>query len=432
MDGVFLIFANSTYTTIIITVIFGPIFTKLIIPSSSVPIEGEDPNALGNTLWGVALGLSYGIVAIIGPVLGAISDVSPRKKSFLFYSYIGCSLSTACLWFIGGEGAIVLAFILIIISNLFFCLGENFIYSFLPYLASKDKLGKISGYAWCIGYLGGMLSVIAVRLIVGESTLENFPQLRLVGPLTGLFFLLGGIPTFLFLKEPKLSLPQRKIFSCFGLAYRNILNTLKSITHYRDLTLFFFAFFFAIASLQIVISFVFIYGDQEIGLDRYQEAIAFVLMNISAALGAFLFGHLQSYWGALKSFMLSLCVWIFAILVIFYIREFQLSIRYIFSIELTLQEVFILASSFSGLCLGSVQSAGRTIIALFSPENKAGEFFGILGFFSKTAALFGLFSIAFLQNLFGLHDSILVIGLFFVLALVICFFVNEKRGRQVI
>ena len=416
--------ANSSYTTVIITVIFGPVFTNLIVPSSNDP---NHPHVLGNSLWALALGLSYILTALLSPILGTITDLSPTKKKFLFSAYLACVCSTASLYVISSSQLYWLAFIIIIFSCASFHLTENFISSFLPFLAKKEKLGKISGYAWGVGYFGGVLSVILVRLVVGESTPENFAKLRWIGPMTALFFFLTGIPTFLFLKEPKLK-TLKKGSSYFRLALGRLKKSLEDISRFRDLFLFLSALFFALASLSIAISFTFIYGKQEIGLNHKEEALAFVFTNLSAALGAFLLGRLQDHWGSLRIFMLTLLFWILSILLIFYIHELSSLLTSFFGTHWSVQSLFIILASFAGLALGATQAGGRTIVALFAPKGRAGEFFGLWGIAGKLAMALGLFSIASLQSLFGLHNSFLIMTLFFAFSIGLCFFVDEKRG----
>ena len=418
-------FANSSYTTVIITVLFGPIFTNLIVPRSDSTIN---PYALGNGLWALALGLSYILTALCGPFLGTITDLSASKKKFLFSAYLACICSTASLYFVSSPQLYPLAFVIIVLSCFSFSLSENFISSFLPSLGPKEELGKISGYAWAVGYFGGILSVIFVRLIVGESLPENFESLRWVGPLTALFFLLAGIPTFLFLKEPKLKHIKKKKLSYFRLGSQRLKSSLRDLSHFRDLSFFLGALFFALAGLSIAISFTFIYGKQEIGLNSGQESITFILTNLSAALGAFIFGRLQDTLGALRIFMLTLLFWISSILLLFYIRELNALLNLFLGTSYKLHTVFIVFASFAGLSLGATQAGGRTVVALFAPENRAGEFFGLWGIASKMAMAFGLFSLAGLQAIFGLHNAILVMALFFASSLLLCFFVDEKRA----
>ena len=418
-------FANSSYTTVIITVLFGPVFTSLIVPNTDDP---SNPYALGNSLWALALGLSYILAALAGPFLGTVTDLLPVKKKFLFAAYFACICSTASLYFVSSSELYLLAFIIIIFSAASFSLSENFVSSFLPFLGPKEALGKISGYAWAVGYFGGILSVLFVRLSVGESTPENFENLRWIGPLTALFFLFAGIPTFLFLKEPPLKHVKEKGISYFQLGYQKLKSSLQDLVHFRDLSFFLAALFFALAALSIVISFTFIYGKQEIGLSSGQEALTFILTNLSAALGAFVFGRLQDRLGALRVFILTLFLWISSILFLFYIRDLTALLNSLLGTSHSVRTIFIIFASFAGLGLGATQAGGRTIVALFAPENRSGEFFGLWGLAGKMAMTFGLFSLAGLQSLFGLHKALLVMVLFFGLSLVLCFFINEKRA----
>jgi UMF1 family MFS transporter len=141
------------------------------------------------------------IVLLFSPLVGAIADESGRKKAFLFASYLGCVLSTAALWFVE-PGAIVLAFALFVVSNIAFSFGENFAGAFLPEISTPATIGRISGFGWGLGYFGGLLS-LACEFPLAKAGIEmsNYERLRLIWPVTGLFFLDRGLPTFLILRE---------------------------------------------------------------------------------------------------------------------------------------------------------------------------------------------------------------------------------------
>ena len=130
-------FANSSYTTVIVTVVFSVIFPRLIV--------GDGPEyRQGNLLWSVALSVSYGLVVLTAPVLGAIMDFRAAKKRFLFGSYLLTVAATALLYF-ASPGQVWLAVVLVVISNYGFSVGESFTSSFLPDLGPTEELGKISG-----------------------------------------------------------------------------------------------------------------------------------------------------------------------------------------------------------------------------------------------------------------------------------------------
>ena len=134
-----------------------------------------------------------------------------------------------------------------IVSNYGFSVGESFTSSFLPDLGPTEELGKISGYAWGLGYVGGIACTGLVLGVTGEPTLENFDRLRLVGPITALFFLVAAIPTFLFLQErgtPKMLPPGETLL---GAGLRRLVDTGRALRRVPRPPVFFVAFFFAMA-----------------------------------------------------------------------------------------------------------------------------------------------------------------------------------------
>ncbi|MBN1205203.1 MAG: MFS transporter [Myxococcaceae bacterium] len=412
-------FANSSYTTVIITVAFSVIFPKLIV--------GDERS--GNFLWSLALSTSLLLVALSGPVLGSLMDFSAAKKKFLFASYLLTVLSTAALYFVT-PGAVALCVFLIVLSNYGFSAGENFSSAFLPELGPPEQLGKISGMAWGIGYFGGLLSTALIFLLTTPHTVENLEGVRLIGPITGGFFLVAGIPTFLLLKErgtPKV-LPPGESYLAAG--FRRLNRTLRELRDFRDLIVFLFSFFFAYAGLSIVISFAFIYGDQVIGWSTTSQAAMFVLTNVSAAVGALLFGFIQDRIGDKRTYNITLIIWIVAVLLIWGAPRLTDWLNETLGKQWKAESVFLCIGALAGLCLGSTQSAARAMVGVFSPESKAGEFYGFWGLFGKLSAIFGLMSLGFLQIQLGLQGSILLCVLFFLISFVISFFVDERRGKE--
>lgn len=419
-------FANSSYTTVIVTVIYGDIFSRIIVPTIDDP---ENPYRYGNMLWALALAISYVLVVITGPIIGAITDYSARKKQFLFYSYILCVVSTGLLFFSSKPGDIWLPFFLIIISNFAFASGENIVSSFLPFLGPKEDLGKISGYAWAIGYFGGLASVLLVNTL-GEVKLENFENLRLVGPYTAAFFLISGIPTFTFLKEYGAAFPKPQEKTYLQIGIERVVDTLQSVKQFKDLMIYLVSLFFAMAALGIVISFAFIYGSQVVGINETHKVVMFVLLQFTAAGGAFLFGIIQDKIGALKTFNLTLVLWIVSVITIFQVIPITNAINSLLGTKFTSQWVFVVITALAGTGLGATQSSSRAIVGAFSPPSKTGEFFGLWGLSGKIASAIGLFAVSYLQTVLSLKSSFFIIGVFFALSLLVNIFVNESRGIE--
>ncbi len=416
-------FANQAYTLLIITVIFPVLFTTVIVGDS------EQDYRLGNLLWSVALGSSYFLVVLSGPVFGAIMDYSALKKRFLFFSYLLTIISTTLLYFVE-PGLVVLGVILIIISNFAYAIGENFIASFLPSLGPPKDLGKISGFGWALGYVGGLFSAGFVILYLGDPTLENFDRIRWVGPYAALFFMLAAIPTFIWLREPgaRKELPKGETF--FSMGFKRLGETLKMVGSFKDLMVFLISVFFAMAGIYIVIAFAFIYGDQVVGWDDGVRVLMFVIVQITAAVGAFSFGIIQDRIGAKVTYNITLVLWFVGVLGIWAVTDITDWLNLTFSADFEAQYVFLVIGVIAGLSLGSSQSASRALVGIFTPEQKSAEFFGFWGLSNKVAGVFGIIGLGLLQAEFGLHQSVLFCAALFLIAIFVCLFVNEKRGEK--
>lgn len=415
-------FANQAYTTLIITVIFGVVFTRMIV--------GDGPDfRLGNLLWSVSLAVSYALVVLAAPICGAIMDHVLAKKQFLFASYALTVVATACLYLVT-PGQIWLGMALIIVSNFGYALGEGFIAGFLPGLGPPNKLGRISGFGWALGYVGGLISTGIVLLGLGGITDDNFNNLRLVGPLAAFFFLVGALPTFVWLREPGRKSIRPHGAGHLKAGFERLAWTASRLPDYRDLAVFFVSLFFSMAGLFIVISFAFIYGDQVVGWTPLYQMLMFVLTQVFAAAGALGFGLLQDRIGAKRTYDMVLLLWLVAITLIYATPWVTETINRTFGLEAEAQQFFLVVGCLAGLGLGAVQSSARTLVGRMSPLNKAAEFFGFWGMTVKLAAIFGILGLGMLQARFGLQRSVLLCLVFFAAALAVSRFVDEQRGER--
>jgi UMF1 family MFS transporter len=415
-------FANSAYTTVIVTVVYNVIFTQIIV--------GDGPEyRRGNWLWSLALAGSYLLVVLTAPLLGSIMDYSAAKKRFLFVSCLLTVTATAALYFVM-PGDIALGMVLILLSSYGFSVGESFASAFLPELGPAEDLGKISGYAWGLGYFGGLASTAIVIFGLGDQTPGNFANLRYAGPITGAFFFIAAIPTFLLLKERAVRRKLPKGETHIGVGLKRLMRTFRELGGFRDLMLFLLATFFAMAGLAIIVAFAFLYGDQVIGWDTNTQMAMFVVTQFTAAGGAVGFGMLQDRLGAIRTFNLTLVLWILTILAIYGCEAITSGLNGLIGTQWQAQHVFLAVGCLAGSSLGATQSASRAIVGLLSPSSKSGEFFGFWGVAGKLAACVGLLGLGALQALVGLRTAILLCSAFFALSLFTTLFVNERRGRE--
>lgn len=396
-------FANSSYTTMIVTVAFSVYFTTLVAP------EGK-----GQFLWGVGMFISNAIVVLLSPLMGAIADDSGRKKHFLFGTYALCVASTAALYWVL-PGAVVLALALFVISNIAFSFGENFTASFLPELSTPQNIGKISGFGWGLGYVGGFACLGACWfLLAGGMNLANLPRIRLIWVVTAAFFLLGALPTFLFLRERTAPGPRRSLAEYGRVGFSRLSATLHSLRHFSDLARFLVVFFTYACGLAAVIAFSSIFASGTLKFSLQQLGILFMVLQVTSTIGALGFGFIQDRLGATVTIRLTLALWIAVCAAIYFTDT---------------QKMFYIVGSIAGLGIGSLQAASRALVGLFSPPGKNGEFFGFWGLAGKSAFAVGplLFG-ALATALDSTRSAILLTAGFFLIGFIGMFRVDEKRG----
>jgi len=271
-------FANSSYTTIIVSFFFSNVFIQLI---------AAGPDA--DLWWGRATGLANLVVFLLSPLVGAIADESGRKKGFLFATYALCVGATAALWLVQ-PGEILPAIVLFVVSNIAFSFGENFAGAFLPEISTPANVGRVSGFGWGLGYLGGLLSLALVfPLVRGGITLDNYENLRLVWPVTAAFFLVAALPTFLILRERA---PRRR--EPFGYYLRNGFGRLGQTVHaartFRELVRFLAVFFVFSIGLTAIIAFFGVYAVTTLHFTPVEMVLLGALLQVPSALGAVTFG----------------------------------------------------------------------------------------------------------------------------------------------
>jgi UMF1 family MFS transporter len=396
-------FANSGYTTVVITAVFNAYFVAAV--------AGKAPWA--TFVWTAALSVSYLAVLLTAPVVGAWADAHAAKKRLLLMATVGCVVFTGLLFF-ASPGNVILAICLIILSNFFFATGENLIAAFLPELADSKAMGRVSGWGWAFGYLGGLVSLaISLAYITwaqkqGHSGNDFVPVVMLI---TAAVFAVAAAPTFLFLEERATPNPQP------GSAWSRVMETLREAQRFRDLRRFLVCILFYQAGIMAVIALAAIYAQEAMKFTSTQTIVLVLVVNITAAIGAFGFGYLQDAIGHIKAMTLVLIGWI-VMIALAYIAE-----------GVTL---FWVAANLAGLCMGSSQAAARAIVGYLSPPARTAEFFGLWGLAVKAASIFGPLTYGAVTWIFeGNHRlGILAVGAYFVIGLILLIGIDVERGRQ--
>lgn len=399
-------FANSGYTTVVITAIFNAYFVAVV--------AGKAPWA--TFAWTAALAVSYALILVTAPFVGAWADLHAAKKKLLAVTTVGCIVATAALS-LAGPGDLALAITLLVISNFFFGSGENLIAAFLPEIADEEALGKVSGWGWSVGYLGGLVSLGACLAWVSRAQAQGLGAADFVpGTLliTATLFAAASLPTFLLLRErarPKGGLPS------VGAALTRVMQTLRATRAYGDMRRFMLCVVFYQAGIQAVIALAAIYAEQAMGFTTQQTITLIFLVNITAALGAFAFGHWQDRLGHVRAIALTLVGWI---------------VMVVLAASAQGAAAFWAAANVAGLCLGASQSAGRALVGYLSPPERHAEFFGLWGLAVKLSAILGPLTYGAVTWISGGDHrlAMLITGSYFVVGLAVLRGVDAARGRR--
>src|SRR5687768_8602646 len=397
-------FANSGYTTVVLTAVFNAYFVSVV--------AGNAPWA--TFAWTAALSVSYALVMIVGPIAGAWADAHAAKKRLLAVTTIACVIGTLGLaW--AGPGAVALAVAFIILSNFAYAIGENLCAAFLPELARPESLGKVSGWGWGLGYFGGILALAISLAWVMSAGSRGSTSGEAVGGtmiITAVIFALAALPTFLFLRDraTPATLPGARA------AFARLAETARHARQYRDLMLIFLAGTCYQAGVATVIALAAIYAEQVMGFKLEDTIMLIMVVNLTAAVGALAFGYAQDRLGKVNALRVTLIGWIAMVVVAFYS---------------TTPAMFWVAANLAGLCMGSSQSAGRALVAFLAPAGRSAEFFGLWGVATRLAAILGPLTYGAVTWATGGNHrlAILLTGAFFLAALAVLAFVNERRGR---
>ena len=399
-------FANSGYTTVVITAVFNAYFVA--------EVAGRAPWA--TFAWTAALAVSYALIMLTAPVIGAYADAHAAKKQLLIFTTAGCVAFTAGLALVE-RGDLALGIGLVILSNFFFGTGENLIAAFLPEIARGEAMGRVSGWGWSLGYLGGIVTLGACLAYVthaqssGVSAAEFVPATMLI---TAGIFAAASLPTFMFLRERAVAVTG--VSDIVASAFARVADTLGHARRHADLWRFLICLVFYQAGIQTVIALAAVYAQEAMGFSTRDTIVLILLVNLTAAAGAFAFGQVQDRLGHVRTLAVTLLGWIVTVLLAWAAEG---------------PALFWVAANLVGICLGSSQSAGRALVGYLSPPARTGEFFGLWGLAVKLSAILGPMTYgAVTWATQGNHRlAILSTGLFFVIGLALLAGLDTARGR---
>ena len=401
-------FANSGYTTVVITAVFAAYFVGGVARGA----------AWGTFAWTAALSLSFALVMLTLPALGAWADLRAAKKRLLMGVTAGCVLSTAALA-LARPGAVALAVALLVVSNMFYSWGESLTAAFLPELARPADMGKVSGWGWGLGYLGGMMTLGLCLAYVLSAQARGVPAEQFV-PVTLLItagiYGLAALVTFSLLRERAVPDPQALQRGGLQASLRQLRDTFAHARRYSDFMWLMACTVCYQGGVAVAVALAAIYAEQVIGFAPQETMVLIFALNAAAAAGAFAWGYLQDRAGHRLALAATLVGWIATCVI---------------AALTTTKGGFWVAAAIAGPCMGSSQSAGRAMAGLFAPPRQAAEFFGLWTFAIRLASIIGPLSYGAITWASGGNHraAILSTAALFVAGLVLLHKVDVQRGR---
>ena len=400
-------FANSGFTTVVITAIFNAYFVSVVAANQE----------WATLAWTSALAVSYFLIILTAPLLGAYADVHSAKKRLLLMTTVGCVGFTALLSTVG-PGDLWLAVLLIILANFFFGSGENLIAAFLPDLARGEALGRVSGWGWSLGYIGGLFSLGCSLIYVNwaqDQGLQAAQFVPITMLITALLFAASSVPTFLYLRERPHFSPI--VYPILAQSVTRLKEVFSQSWPYVDLRRFLICLTFYQAGVQTVIILAAIYAQQVMGFGAADTILLVLIVNITAALGALIFGSVQDKIGHVATISVTLIGWILMVLLAWAAEG---------------PVMFWVSANLAGLCLGASQSSSRALVGFFSPASHRAEFFGLWGLAVKLSSILGPITYGLISWITkGDHRlAMLVTGIYFIIGLLILMGINVQRGRE--
>lgn len=402
-------FANSGYTTVVLTAVFNAYFVGAVAG-----------NADWATLaWTSALAVSNLVVMLTMPAIGAYADLRAAKKPLLAIGTAACVVATAALGLVG-PGDLWLAIVAIVVSNAFYSYGESLIAAFLPELARREAIGRVSGWGWSFGYFGGMLTLgLSLAYVLwaqaqGQTATQFVPMTMWV---TAGVYAVAALATFSLLKER--AHPQSGSVRAAGVmsSVHRLARTLREAAAFRDFSWLLACAVAYQAGIAVVIALAAVYAEQVLAFRQIDTMKLVFLVNIASAAGAFAFGYWQDRVGHRRALAFTLAGWI---------------VMTALAALATTPVLFWIAALIAGLCMGSSQSAGRAMAGLLAPDDRRAEFYGLWTFAVRLSSIVGPLTYGIVTWItVGNHRvAILSTGLFFVAGLLLLARVDMARGEK--
>ncbi|MDP6351221.1 MAG: MFS transporter [Alphaproteobacteria bacterium] len=402
--------ANSPFPTVIVTFVFAVYFQRAIVGDAIV----------ATALWGWAMAASALAVAIAGPVLGAIADAGGRRKPWLLACSALTVVTCAGLWFaVPGRESLLLVLVLVGLGNFGFELGTIFYNAMLPGLARPGRIGRLSGWAWALGYGGGLACLVVALFGLVQAdpppfglAAESAEPVRAVALLVALWFVAFAWP--LFVATPDLQRTNLTIGHSVSKGLDSLLTTIRRIRKHRHIAWFLLARMLYIDGLNTLFAFGGLYAAGTFAMEMTEVMVFGIALNVAAGLGAFGFAWIDDLFGAKRTIVLSLLALLILGAAILLVES---------------KTWFWVLGLAIGVFMGPVQSASRSMMGRLAPAALRTEMFGLYALSGKATAFMGPWLVGLVTALAASQRvGMAVILAFFLIGLLVLLRVPEPDG----
>lgn len=381
-------FANSAFAAIVVTAIFPPYYTDLVVGNT----EG-----LGDRWWGRLVSTSMIVVALASPVLGGIADHAGARKPFLVGFTLVAVVASALLATVG-PGMVVWGFVLGVAGFVAFEAAVVYYNSYLPRIAPHDALGRISAAGFAVGYAGSLVAFVAAYPFARTATWACFLT-------TAAQFALFSLPAFVCL--PADARHPVPLGHAVKRGVRETAGTLREIARNPDRTemrRFLLAYFVYEDGVNTVITMSGVFARTTLGFSFEDLILLFLVVQVTALLGSAAWGGATDRRGPRFVVTVTLVQWIAVTTAAYFV---------------TAKWHFWVVAVIAGTGLGAIQAASRTFMATLTPSGREAEFFGFYSLVGKTGAIMGPVVFGEVSAAMGGNQrvAIFAIGSFFVVGL---------------
>ena len=365
-------FANSAYASIILLAVYSAFFKNVVVGGAE-----------GTRLWAISVGVASVAVAILSPVLGAIADFTRYKKQFLIFFTLLSVVFTGLLFFVRA-GNVFIGMLFFILAEIGYRAGQVFYDALLTDVSTSDTIGTISGNGWAFGMIGGILALVIAIIPINFIGDHMIPLSFLIA---AAFFLIFSVPSFIWVKERKQAEGRPEGISILGLAGKKLAETFRSIKSYKEFSKYTIAFLLYNNGLQLLMGFAAIIGTTLFGLTQMELILFVVLLQVTGAFGALIFGKIADMYSSKISALVALLLLSLCLCGLFFT---------------TSKIWFFIIGAFAGFFLSGAQTVSRSIVGQLAPPERVTEFYGFLSVAGSTSTFIGPFVFGFIS--FRMHN----------------------------